>query len=558
MTDHSLIILRFSSDANIDGSVLCEIPWLGLAEMDSEELNSSDLFDIPNQSPFKVSFLTLLPKVDMTALPTKVLDTLKKKAEAANKASEHLQVPISDRFFSSSYLPHANLPPREQEQPKPRYTGRGHANSPAQSKPFRSMGQTSLPGHKDHQPNDSRTETEDFLFFKPEERYQANPWFKPPPSAPPPSGWMVGPRALGEGVEDTMLQDQQNAWRLWQQQKQKQQEGRISVSSPANEAPQIKKGLYCSGPEWKSVPVSIEYPRNEAAMKPLSVDEKRKLAVKQQVHSTPNLLTWVEEQSIQWQREQGRAGGRPANSFWLPNQRPIHSMTRDQIPPDAQYVVSHRPLEPQFQPPQAPGSSQPPSQPRSVPHIAYSQPPNGIMPHDPNQPPPYIIQSQGYGQLQQPPSSYSYEIAPARQHGDSYTFPYHDPDRKQRFEQEEALKARFAVHRAKDGPINFSTFRPPDYVTSHLDRLPPPDQRQALPPPVLQPKRDECWSTGDDDPLELSPEDMLEGDTLPGYALKFFTIEPHSLIFHHIQKAWLGAHLRLGMTAAGKSGLPFW
>ncbi|GIL86774.1 hypothetical protein Vretifemale_15008, partial [Volvox reticuliferus] len=64
---------------------------------------------------------------------------------------------------------------------------------------------------------------------------------------------------------------------------------------------------------------------------------------------------------------------------------------------------------------------------------------------------------------------------------------------------------------------------------------------------------EDFWIPDRDDD-ELSPE----GRALSEYRLILVTIERKSNLFFHIQKAWIGAHMRLALTEAAVRGMPLW
>ncbi|GLI69285.1 hypothetical protein VaNZ11_013868, partial [Volvox africanus] len=64
---------------------------------------------------------------------------------------------------------------------------------------------------------------------------------------------------------------------------------------------------------------------------------------------------------------------------------------------------------------------------------------------------------------------------------------------------------------------------------------------------------EDFWIADPDDD-ELSPEDHA----LSEYRLILVTIERKSNLFFHIQRAWIGAHMRLALTEAAVRGMPLW
>ena len=68
MTDWSLLVLKFSADANTDAAVLCELPWLGIKEIEVETMDSTDLYEISGQKAASTSFVSIFPQLDISKL----------------------------------------------------------------------------------------------------------------------------------------------------------------------------------------------------------------------------------------------------------------------------------------------------------------------------------------------------------------------------------------------------------------------------------------------------------------------------------------------------------
>ncbi|GAX79741.1 hypothetical protein CEUSTIGMA_g7182.t1 [Chlamydomonas eustigma] len=86
-----------------------------------------------------------------------------------------------------------------------------------------------------------------------------------------------------------------------------------------------------------------------------------------------------------------------------------------------------------------------------------------------------------------------------------------------------------------------------------------PDQRPPFPPAVSQPIPGEQWhdDDDDDDTPEFTRQDVLE-QMLPDYVMHLMGLEPFSALAFYIRRGWMNAHMRLGLVAAGFPGLPYW
>ncbi|GFR40927.1 hypothetical protein Agub_g1583 [Astrephomene gubernaculifera] len=76
---------------------------------------------------------------------------------------------------------------------------------------------------------------------------------------------------------------------------------------------------------------------------------------------------------------------------------------------------------------------------------------------------------------------------------------------------------------------------------------------EAAPAEAAEEAYEDFW-IGDSEDDELSAEEAF----LSTYRLVLVTVERHSNLFFHAQRAWLGAHMRLALTQAALPGMPLW
>ncbi|KAG1655431.1 hypothetical protein FOA52_004106 [Chlamydomonas sp. UWO 241] len=669
VTDWSLFVL--SLDSNYLGSVLVEIPLLGIKEIESEEADSNlhiEQGDDYAKKAFKTSLITIYPKVDISRLDPKQRAELDVAVRDANALSggTAVRLPAGQRMFAGRVLPVGNPPPLAVPPTGTRYTS-GHAEA------FHS-GAEGRPGHLLH----SRSFNQGYAHMghvigRQAERFgpwvQTNVMRRRGRMASDFTGSGFG-RALGEAVE---VEGGGNHG---------YPTGAATTTMTAAQPPAASLQQQAAWADWQSKmaagpsPQGGPRPGMALPVQPLSPQQQQQAAVRHAVYGAPTLssvrlpppagLTWVEEQSHAWQVEQQ---GRNNGSSALPVCHSPQQQQQQYHIQKQQQQTLQRQGQQQQQPQWFPAGAQPR---QAVPQVAASG-------YTPSQLADYDLRQRGQklGTFNDPASAPYVSCPPEPQHGPGggpFWMPEArhrwDPEHQARYgeqgyggggggeggpgagagltwveEQSLAWQSKQARQRAaaalqQQGPRMGALASwqaggaaaaaaaaqqtqalpgPPPYVMQHQaaswphthqsvqqqqqeqqqhagqqqqehQRYPrqqqqqqeqwptaggappplpvpqaqhvggvdavPPHLRPPLPLAVPQPGRDEVWRADDEDAQALTHEDML--DLLPGYALEMLTIEPRSSLAFHLRRAWLGAHMRLGLAAAGRPGLLQW